>query len=102
MSYVRLFQTAVDPSEVDAIQKLFDDDVRPAFEQADGCEGIDLLINTEHNAGGLVDGCAMSRWESLEHLEAALESRPVREALVRVLGLLRQEPVTRTYKVMRS
>jgi hypothetical protein len=47
-----------------------------------------------------MDGCALSKWDTLEHLEAALARREVQEALVRVRGLLRQEPVTRTYRVL--
>lgn len=98
--YIRMYQSAVDPADVEAIQQLFDDDVRPAFEGTLGCSAIELLINTQENAGGLVDGCALTRWDSLDRLEAALDSRPVREALVRVRELLRQEPVTRTYRVL--
>ncbi len=100
MPYIRMFQSAVDPSEIETMQKLFNDDVRPVFDQAIGCEWIELLISTEQNAGGLVDGCSFSKWDTIENLEAALESRPVLEALVRVRGLLRQEPVTRTYRVL--
>lgn len=100
MAYIRLFQSAVDPSEVEQVRRLFDDDVKPVFAAIDGCEWIELLINVEHNAGGLVEGCAMSRWTTHEQLEVALGSRPVLEALVRVRALLRQEPVTKTYEVM--
>lgn len=100
MPYVRMFQSAVDPSEVEQVRALFDDDVKPVFASIDGCDWIELLINVDVNAGGLVDGCAISRWASLEQLEAALESRPVLEALVRVRALLRQEPVTKTFEVV--
>lgn len=100
MPYVRLFQSAVDPSEVEQVRKLFNDDVRPLFADVDGCESMELLINVDHNAGGLVEGCAFSRWTSREALETALGSRPVLEALVRVRALLRQEPVTKTFEVM--
>jgi quinol monooxygenase YgiN len=95
---VRFFYSAVDPSDVEEVQRLFLEDVRPAF-QRPGCQGIELLINVEHNAGGLVDGMAMSRWESKEAMEEALATRPVQEALVRVSQYLRQEPVTRVFEV---
>ncbi len=100
LHYIRLYQSAVDPSDVDGVRQLFEDDVRPAFEATVGCSAIELLISTGENAGGLVDGCALTRWDSLDNLESALDSHPVREALVRVRALLRQEPVTRTYKVL--
>jgi quinol monooxygenase YgiN len=95
-----MYQSAVDPSEVDAVHRLFNDDVRPVFENAEGCLAIDLIVKVGQNAGGLVEGCALSRWTSLEALEAALATREVEEALVRVRGLLRQEPVTKTYQVL--
>ena len=97
--YLRLFLSAVDPKDIDDVRRLFADDVRPAFQRLPGCLGIELLINVEHNAGGLVDGAALSRWDSLEAMEAALASREVEEALVRVLRLLHQEPVTRVFEI---
>jgi quinol monooxygenase YgiN len=96
---VRMFYSAVDPFDVDHVRGLFVEDVRPAFDTQPGCLGIELLINDTSNAGGLVDGVAMSRWESREAMEAALGSRAVQEALVRVAQFLRQEPVTRTFLV---
>jgi quinol monooxygenase YgiN len=96
---VRLFFSAVDPSDVDEVRRLFLEDVRPAFAGRTGCLGIELLINVTSNAGGLVDGMAMSRWESREAMNDALDSRAVQEALVRVTQYLRQEPVTRVFEV---
>lgn len=99
MTIVRTYQSAVDPADIPAVRQLFADDVKPAFAAADGCEGIELLVGQEGNAGGLVDGMAMSRWRDSESMRRALESRPVNEALVRILELLRQEPVTRVFEV---
>jgi quinol monooxygenase YgiN len=96
---VRHFSSAVDPSDVDRVRRLFLEDVRPAFAGLPGCLGIELLINVTSNAGGLVDGMAMSRWESREAMDDALASRGVQEALVRITQFLRQEPVTRTFEV---
>jgi quinol monooxygenase YgiN len=96
---VRVFYSAVDPSDVAHVRDLFLEDVRPAFDAQAGCLGIELLINDTSNAGGLVDGLAMSRWESREAMDAALNSRAVQEALVRVTQFLRQEPVTRVFLV---
>lgn len=97
---LRLFQSAVDPADVDAVRKLFNDDVAPAFRHLPGCLGIELVIGIETNAGGLVEGAAISRWSSREAMEKALASREVREGLVRILTLLRQEPVTRLFEVV--
>jgi quinol monooxygenase YgiN len=98
--YMRLFQSAVYPGDVDEVRRLFAEDVKPVFDNAEGCLGIDLLVSTEPNAGGLVEGAAVSRWRSLDALEHALESREVQEAGVRILQVLRQEPVTRTFEIL--
>jgi hypothetical protein len=100
MAYLRMYQSAVDPTDVDEVRRLFNDDVKPVFDRIAGCEAIELLINVSGNAGGLVEGCALSRWRSLDDLEEALTTREVAEALVRIRGMLRQEPVTKTYEVL--
>ena len=98
--YLRLFQSAVDPADVDEIRRLFADDVKPTFLALPGCLGIELVINVEKNAGGLVEGAAISRWSSLAAMEDALGTRDVAEALVRVQELLRQEPVSKVFEVL--
>ena len=100
MTFIRMYQTAVDPADVDAVRQFFADDVKPVFDQLDGCESMELLLNVSGNAGGLVEGCAMSRWRSRDDLERALATREVAEALVRVQGMVRQEPVTKTFEVL--
>ena len=98
--YLRLYQSAVDPADVTEMQRLFLDDVAPAFSRATGCLGIELTVTIEPNAGGLVEGAAISRWSSLEAMATAMESHDVQEALVRVRQLLRQEPVTKVLQVL--
>ena len=98
--YLRLYQSAVAPADVDEIKRLFVDDVVPAFTGASGCLGIELAITVAPNAGGLVEGTAISRWSSLDDMAAAIASHEVREALVRVRQLLRQEPVAKVLEVL--
>ncbi len=98
--YLRLFQTAVDPADVDEVTRLFQDDVKPVFAALTGCLSIELIVSVEKNAGGLVDGAALSRWSSIEAMEDALESREVAEALIRVRQLLRQEPISKVFEVL--
>ena len=98
--YLRLYQSAVDPSDVEEMQRLFVDDVVPAFSQSPGCLGLELTVSIEPNAGGLVEGAAISRWSSLDEMAAAMASHEVREALVRVRQLLRQEPVSKVLQVL--
>ena len=98
--YLRLYQSAIDPADVEEMRRLFVDDVAPAFSHAPGCLGIELTVAVEPNAGGLVEGAAISRWSSLEEMTEAMASREVQEAMVRVRGLLRQEPVSKVLHVL--
>jgi quinol monooxygenase YgiN len=98
--YLRLYQSAVDPADVVEMQRLFVDDVVPAFRSCDGCIGLELTVAVEPNAGGLVEGAAISRWSSLDEMAAAMASHEVQEALVRVRQLLRQEPVSKVLQVL--
>ena len=98
--YLRFYQSAVDPSDVDEMRRLFVDDVVPAFSRAPGCLGLELTVSIEPNAGGLVEGAAISRWASLDDMAAAMASHEVKEALVRVRQLLRQEPLSKVLQVL--
>lgn len=97
---LRLFQTAIDPNDVDTVRRLFTEDVLPLYAGLPGCLGVELVMSVESSAGGLIEGAALSRWASLEDMERAVGSRPVGEAQVRILQLLRQEPVIRVYEVL--
>ena len=98
--YLRFYQSAVDPADVEEMRRLFVDDVVPAFSHSPGCLGLELTVSVEPNAGGLVEGAAISRWSSLDEMAAALASHEVQEALVRVRQLLRQEPVSKVLQVL--
>ncbi len=98
--FLRIFQTAVDPADVQTVRDLFADDIVTAYADLTGCLAVELLMSVATNAGGLVEGCAISRWESLDAMEAGLSSRAAREAQVRIVELLRQEPVVRVFEVL--
>ncbi len=99
--YLRLYQSAVDPDDVGEVRRLFADDVAPAFAACPGCLSVELAVSIDVNAGGLVEGAAISRWSSLHEMDAAFRSREVSEAIVRVRQLLRQEPVSKVLEVQR-
>lgn len=98
--YLRVYQSAVDPADVAEMQRLFVDDVVPVFAASPGCLGLELTVSVERNAGGLVEGAAISRWASLDEMAAAMASHQVQGALVRVRQLLRQEPVSKVLEVL--
>jgi quinol monooxygenase YgiN len=98
--YVRFYSTALDPVDLRAVRRIFAEDIKPVFEALPGCWSIELLVATSSNAGGLLDGAAISRWESLEELGAGLGSRAVAESLVRLLPFLRLEPVIKIFEIV--
>jgi hypothetical protein len=99
--FVRLFSSAIDPSDLPEVRRIFAEDITPVFESFDGCLSMELLLGTDHNAGGLVDAAALSRWNSLDELSMAIESRAVAESMVRILPLLQLEPVIRMFEILR-
>jgi quinol monooxygenase YgiN len=100
MSYVRMFLTALDPSDVDSVRQTVEAEIKPVFEALDSCLSVDLLVSVEQNAGGLVDGCILSRWDSLDDLRQAVGSPEILDAVNRLRPMLRQEPIGRIYEVV--
>jgi heme-degrading monooxygenase HmoA len=98
--FVRLFSSAIDPSDLDGVRRIFAEDIAPAFESLPGCVSMELLLGTNRNAGGLVDAAALSRWTSHDDLITGIESRAVAESMVRVLPFLQLEPVIRMFEVV--
>lgn len=96
---IRLFSSAVDPSDLSEVRRIFAEDIAPVFRALPGCVSMELLLGADRNAGGLVDAGALSRWQSREELTAAIESRPVSESMVRILPFLQLEPVIRVFEV---
>ncbi len=97
---VRTFYSAVDPDDSDEVFRIFLDDVKPAYEEAPGCRGVELLVGTQPNVGGMIEGALVSHWDTSEALQSALASRSLSEAMVSVRNLLRVEPVVGTYRVI--
>lgn len=98
--FVRVFSTALDPSDLPDVRRIFLEDIKPVFEAMPGCQSMELLLSHENNAGGLVEGATLSRWANLERLSEAIESRAVAESMVRILPFLQLEPVIRTFEVL--
>jgi hypothetical protein len=98
--FVRLFSSAIDPGDLPEVQRIFAEDIGPAFRSLPGCMSMELLLGTDRNAGGLVDAAALSRWNSQDELVAAIESRPVAESMVRILPFLQLEPVIRMFEIL--
>lgn len=95
---IRLFDTTVDPGDVQAGIALFRKDVVPAFDAFDGCHGIELLVGVDEHSGDLVEICAISRWDSRESIDAAIGSEDYVRALAEFRKLFQQTPIVRHFE----
>lgn len=95
---VRIFDTAVNPEDVERGKKLFTDQLEPAFGRFPGCLGIEMLIGVEEVAGGVVEIAAISRWESLAAIEKAIATPDYENALREFRELFEKTPIVRHYE----
>lgn len=96
---VRIFDTAMDPIDVEKGKELFRQQVRPAFDSFDGCHGVEMVIGVEEHSQDLVDVASISRWDSLESIEQATTSDDYKEALEEIRKLFQQAPIVRHFEL---
>lgn len=94
---LRMFDTAIVPDDEEEAKRLFQEQVVPAFKAFDGCHGIEMLIGLEEHSGGFMDIAAISRWDSMEHVESAVASADYATALAELKTLFRQSPIVRHF-----
>ena len=97
---IRIFDTAMDPDDIEQGKELFRTTVRPAFEGFEGCLGIEMLLSLDEHAGDLVQVSAISRWDSFEAIEAATSAPEYDAALDELRKLFRQAPVVRHFEAI--
>ncbi len=97
---VRLFETAVDPGDVERGIELFRTQVVPAFDAFEGCHGIEMLIGEEEQTGGYVEIAAVSRWRSREDIETATASSEYAQALAEIRTLFERTPIVRHFQTI--
>ncbi len=97
---IRIFDTAVDPADVEAAKQLFRDKVRPAFLAFDGCRSIEMAIGVEEHSGDLLDVASISHWDSTQAVEAATSTEEYQEALEDIRKLFAQSPIVRHFAVV--
>ena len=95
---IRLFDTSVDPGDVERAVEIFRAEVAPAFDAFEGCHGIELLVGVDEHSGDLLELCAISRWESREAIDAALGSDEYVRALTEFRKLFQQTPIIRHFE----
>jgi quinol monooxygenase YgiN len=94
---VRIFNTAVDPEDVDRGKQIFREQVKPVFEAFEGCSGIEWYIGVDEHSADLVNVAALSRWESTDAIERAVASPDYEVALSQLRDLFRQTPIVHHY-----
>ena len=95
---VRIFDTAIDPGDVERAKELFRSQVEPAFNNFPGCHGIEMYIGVEDHSGDLVEVAAVSRWDSVEDIAKAIDTDEYTEALAELRKLFVQSPLVRHFE----
>lgn len=95
---VRIFDTAMDPADIEAGKKLFRENVVPAFTAFEGCLGVEMVIGVEEHSQDLIDIASISRWESLEAIQKATASESYASALEEIRKLFQQAPIVRHFE----
>lgn len=95
---MRLFDTAIDPDDVELIKELFRRDILPAFEGFDGFQGITMHLGVEEHAGDLVECVAISTWDSIESVRAAESTDEYAQAMKEIRKLFGQAPLIRHFE----
>ena len=97
---VRIFDTAMDPDDLERGKQLFRDDVVPAFESFEGCHGAEMSLGIEEHSGDLIDVVSISRWESMEAIHDATRTDQYQEALAEIRKLFQRAPIIRHFELV--
>lgn len=97
---VRIFDTAMDPDDIERAKEPFRNQVQPAFEAFEGCHGIDMYIGVGEHRGELVEVAAISRWDSIDAMESSVASPEYEVAMVELRGLFAQAPIVRLFETL--
>lgn len=96
---LRIFDTAMDPADVESGKDLFREKVRPVFDAFDGCHGVEMVIGVEEHSQDLVDVASISRWDSIDSIEAAISSDGYKTAMEDIRKLFQQAPIVRHFEL---
>ncbi len=97
---VRIFETTIEPDDVERGKQLFREHVIPAFDVFEGCHGIDMYLGLDEHSGDLVTMAAISRWDSMAAIEAATGRPEYERALSEIRGLFQQTPIVRHFETV--
>ena len=97
---IRIFDTAMDPDDVEKGKQLFRDQVVPAFNAFDGCHGAEMNLGIEEHTGDLVDVVSISRWDSMEAIQNATGTEEYADALQEIRKLFQRSPIIRHFELV--
>ena len=97
---IRMFDTAIDPEDVERGKAIMKDKTTPTFAGLAGCHGITFFMGLEDHSGGLVDVAAISRWDSMEAIESAMETDEYKQALAELKEIFQQTPIVRHFEAV--
>jgi quinol monooxygenase YgiN len=97
---IRIFDTAIDPDDVELAKETFRTEVRPAFDAFEGCRGISMHLGIDEHTADLVEVAAISTWTSVDDIERATSSGAYDEAMTDMRKLFQQSPLVRHFETV--
>jgi quinol monooxygenase YgiN len=96
---IRVTDTAVDPEDLESCRRLLAEQIRPIFEEALNCRGIEIQVRVDERHGELVEVATVSRWDDVAAMEAAVRSEEYADAMAELRPLFQQAPIVRIFEV---
>lgn len=96
---IRIFDTAIDPQEMDRARRLHREVIAPAFGSFPGCHGIEMGLSLEEHSRDLVLLVAISRWDSLTAIQQATSSPEYDEAVSELRELFQENPIVHHFEL---
>ena len=96
---IRIFDTAMDPDDVEDGKRLFREQVIPTFKAFEGCYGAEMSLGIEEHSGDLIDVVSISRWDSMDAIQNATKTEEYREALLEIKKLFQRSPIIRHFEL---
>ncbi len=96
----RVFDSAVEPDDLESIKQMFREKVRPAFEGFAGCRDIRMEIGIDEHSRDLIDVAVISNWESVSALEAAVATSEYEVVMRDFRPFFQQTPLVRQFEIV--
>ena len=96
---IRVTDSAVDPEDLERCRRLLTDKIRPTFEEALNCRGIEIQVRVDERHGELVEVATVSRWDDVAAMESAVRSEEYADVMAELRPLFQQAPIVRIFEV---